>query len=149
MYQFFPSKPLGCYGDGGAIFTNDDQIAKLCREIRIHGQSKKSISTSIGVGGRMDTLQCAIVLAKLERFDWELTARTKVAEKYYSLINEKILSDNYARQKEVAFSCVHVDSKCKSAYGQFSIICEEREAIICQLKRGSDSLLYLLSCTHK
>ena len=68
----------------------------------------------------------AIVLAKLERFDWELTARTKVAEKYYSLINEKILSDNYARQKEVAFSCVHVDSKCKSAYGQFSIICEER-----------------------
>ena len=134
--SFFPSKPLGCYGDGGAIFTNDDQIAKLCREIRIHGQSKKSISTSIGVGGRMDTLQCAIVLAKLERFDWELTARTKVAEKYYSLINEKILSDNYARQKEVAFSCVHVDSKCKSAYRQFSIICEEREAIICQLKEA-------------
>ena len=134
--SFFPSKPLGCYGDGGAIFTNDDQIARRCKEIRIHGQSERYVHTSIGVGGRMDTLQCAIVLAKLERFDWELIARTEIAEKYHFLINEKILSDSYLGQKEGPFSCVQVDSQCKSVYGQFSIICEEREAIISQLKEA-------------
>jgi UDP-2-acetamido-2-deoxy-ribo-hexuluronate aminotransferase len=67
--SFFPSKPLGCYGDGGAIFTNDDALAQACREIRVHGQSERYVHTRVGVGGRMDTLQCAIVLAKLERFD--------------------------------------------------------------------------------
>ena len=68
--SFFPSKPLGCYGDGGAIFTNDDALAQAMREIRVHGQSQRYVHTRVGVGGRMDTLQCAIVLAKLlhERF---------------------------------------------------------------------------------
>ena len=56
--SFFPSKPLGCYGDGGAIFTNDDLIALACREIRVHGQSQRYVHTRIGVGGRMDTIQC-------------------------------------------------------------------------------------------
>ena len=69
--SFFPSKPLGCYGDGGAIFTNDDVFAQACREIRVHGQSKRYVHTRIGVGGRMDTLQCAIVLAKrATSVDW-------------------------------------------------------------------------------
>jgi len=63
--SFFPSKPLGCYGDGGAIFTSDDALAQACREIRVHGQSARYTHTRVGVGGRMDTLQCAIVLAKL------------------------------------------------------------------------------------
>ena len=63
--SFFPSKPLGCYGDGGAIFTNDDALAQAMREIRVHGQSARYTHTRIGVGGRMDTLQCAVVLAKL------------------------------------------------------------------------------------
>ncbi|MGV6851180.1 MAG: DegT/DnrJ/EryC1/StrS family aminotransferase, partial [bacterium] len=73
--SFFPSKPLGCYGDGGAIFTSDDDIAKACREIRVHGQSQRYVHTRVGVGGRMDTIQCAVVLAKLERFDWEVEQR--------------------------------------------------------------------------
>lgn len=68
--SFFPSKPLGCYGDGGAIFTDHDAIALAAREIRVHGQSKRYTHTRIGVGGRMDTLQCAVVLGKLERFEW-------------------------------------------------------------------------------
>ena len=72
--SFFPSKPLGCYGDGGAIFTNDDALAQAMREIRVHGQSGRYHHTRIGVGGRMDTLQCAVVLAKLERFEWEIAA---------------------------------------------------------------------------
>ncbi len=80
--SFFPSKPLGCYGDGGAVFTNDDALAKACREIRAHGQSGRYVHTRIGVGGRMDTLQCAVVLAKLERFDWEILQRRAVAARY-------------------------------------------------------------------
>jgi UDP-2-acetamido-2-deoxy-ribo-hexuluronate aminotransferase len=84
--SFFPSKPLGCYGDGGAIFTNDDAHALACREIRVHGQSKRYTHTRIGLGGRMDTLQCAVVLAKLERFDWEIEQRILLGARYGDLI---------------------------------------------------------------
>jgi UDP-2-acetamido-2-deoxy-ribo-hexuluronate aminotransferase len=86
--SFFPSKPLGCYGDGGAVFTNDDRLAQVCREIRVHGQSERYVHSRIGLGGRMDTLQCAIVLAKLERFDWEVESRLKVGRIYNELIDE-------------------------------------------------------------
>lgn len=82
--SFFPSKPLGCYGDGGAIFTNDDVLAKALREIRVHGQERRYYHTRIGVGGRMDTLQCAVVLGKLERFDWEVQRRIKLGDAYRS-----------------------------------------------------------------
>ena len=84
--SFFPSKPLGCYGDGGAIFTNDDTLAQACREIRVHGQSKRYTHTRVGVGGRMDTLQCAVVLGKLERFEWEIAQRLALGERYARLI---------------------------------------------------------------
>jgi UDP-2-acetamido-2-deoxy-ribo-hexuluronate aminotransferase len=86
--SFFPSKPLGCYGDGGAIFTNEDDFARACREIRVHGQSKRYVHTRVGVGGRMDTLQCAIVLAKLERFDWEIERRLAIGAEYNRLCDE-------------------------------------------------------------
>jgi UDP-2-acetamido-2-deoxy-ribo-hexuluronate aminotransferase len=85
--SFFPSKPLGCYGDGGAIFTNDDSIAEACRQIRVHGQSKRYVHTRIGVGGRMDTIQCAVVLAKLKRFDWELEQRSYLGNRYNQLFD--------------------------------------------------------------
>ena len=81
--SFFPSKPLGCYGDGGAIFTNDDALAQAAREIRVHGQSARYTHTRVGVGGRMDTLQCAIVLAKLGRLEWELQRRHEIGAKYH------------------------------------------------------------------
>src|SRR5947199_221821 len=80
--SFFPSKPLGCYGDGGALFTNDDALATAMREIRHHGQSGRYVHTRIGVGGRMDSLQCAVVLAKLGRFEWELERRIARAGRY-------------------------------------------------------------------
>src|SRR3546814_13828239 len=70
--SFFPSKPLGCYGDGGAIFTDDDAIAQACREIRVHGQSARYYHTRIGVGGRMDTRHCAVLWRKLERIECEI-----------------------------------------------------------------------------
>ena len=80
--SFFPSKPLGCYGDGGAIFTQDDALAKAMREIRIHGQERRYVHTRIGVGGRMDSIQCAVVLAKLKRFDWEIERRIEIGNRY-------------------------------------------------------------------
>ena len=81
--SFFPSKPLGCYGDGGAIFTSDDALAQAAREIRVHGQSARYTHTRVGVGGRMDTLQCAVVLAKLARLDWELQRRHEIGAIYH------------------------------------------------------------------
>jgi UDP-2-acetamido-2-deoxy-ribo-hexuluronate aminotransferase len=88
--SFFPSKPLGCYGDGGAIFTSDDALAQACREIRVHGQSGRYHHTRIGVGGRMDTLQCAIVLGKLERFEWELQQRFALGARYDALLQDAL-----------------------------------------------------------
>ncbi len=84
--SFFPSKPLGCYGDGGALFTDDDALAQAAREIRVHGQSARYTHTRVGVGGRMDTLQCAVVLAKLPRFAWELERRRELGARYHALL---------------------------------------------------------------
>jgi UDP-2-acetamido-2-deoxy-ribo-hexuluronate aminotransferase len=84
--SFFPSKPLGCYGDGGAIFTNDDALAKALREIRVHGQERRYHHTRVGVGGRMDTLQCAVVLGKFDRFEWELRRRREIGARYSDLL---------------------------------------------------------------
>jgi len=84
--SFFPSKPLSCYGDGGALFTGDAALAKAMREIRVHGQEGRYRHTRIGVGGRMDSIQCAVVLAKLERFDWELRRRGEIGARYDALL---------------------------------------------------------------
>jgi UDP-2-acetamido-2-deoxy-ribo-hexuluronate aminotransferase len=114
--SFFPSKPLGCYGDGGAIFTSDDALAQAMREIRVHGQSRRYVHTRIGVGGRMDTLQCAIVLAKLERFDWELSQRAKVAAHYDALLSGRI-------------GLVARGPGRNSVYAQYTVVVDERERI--------------------
>ena len=115
--SFFPSKPLGCYGDGGAIFTNDDAIAQACREIRVHGQSQRYVHTRIGVGGRMDTMQCAIVLAKLERFDWEVAKRLEIGLRYNRMLDE------------IGFPHVIQRTDRTSVFGQFTVLCKDRDAI--------------------
>ncbi len=84
--SFFPSKPLGCYGDGGAIFTDDPGLAKAMREIRVHGQDRRYHHARVGVGGRLDTLQAAVLLAKLERFDWEIERRLAIGARYLELL---------------------------------------------------------------
>lgn len=84
--SFFPSKPLGCYGDGGALFTNDDDMAKAMREIRTHGQDRRYHHARIGINGRMDTLQAAILLVKLEIFDEEVASRFCIGERYTELL---------------------------------------------------------------
>lgn len=86
--SFFPSKPLGCYGDGGALFTDDDTLAQSAREIRVHGQSQRYKHTRLGVGGRMDTLQCAVVLGKFERFNWEIEQRLRIGARYQQLLED-------------------------------------------------------------
>ncbi|MDR0225286.1 MAG: DegT/DnrJ/EryC1/StrS family aminotransferase [Burkholderiaceae bacterium] len=82
--SFFPSKPLGCYGDGGAIFTNDENLGKSLRQIARHGQERRYHHVRVGVNSRLDTLQAAILLAKLEVFESELKIRQEVAERYFS-----------------------------------------------------------------
>jgi UDP-2-acetamido-2-deoxy-ribo-hexuluronate aminotransferase len=84
--SFFPSKPLGAYGDGGALFTNDDALAKLMREIRVHGQDKRYHHPRLGINGRLDTLQAAILLAKMEIFEDEVRARSRLGAHYSQLI---------------------------------------------------------------
>lgn len=85
--SFFPSKPLGCYGDGGACFTDNDELAKLMKEIRVHGQDRRYHHPVIGINGRMDTIQAAILLAKLEIFPEEVEARKRIGKKYTDKIN--------------------------------------------------------------
>lgn len=85
--SFFPSKPLGCYGDGGAIFTSDDELAKVIRQIARHGQDRRYHHVRVGVNSRLDTLQAAILLPKLAVFGEELVQRQEVAERYSRLLN--------------------------------------------------------------
>ena len=113
--SFFPSKPLGCYGDGGAIFTQDAALAQACREIRVHGQSARYVHSRVGVGGRMDTLQCAVLLAKLERFDHELERRRTLGARYHALL------DGSGAQT----LAVRADRDC--VWGQYTVLLDERE----------------------
>ncbi len=122
--SFFPSKPLGCYGDGGAVFTNDDHLAGAMREIRVHGQSRRYVHTRIGVGGRMDTLQCAVVLAKLERFDWELKQRQRVAASYDALLSGKL--GLVARPRDRT-----------NVFAQYTVVLEQRERIDAALRAAA------------
>ncbi|MDP9067831.1 MAG: DegT/DnrJ/EryC1/StrS family aminotransferase [Actinomycetota bacterium] len=89
--SFFPAKPLGCYGDGGAIFTNDPDIAARLRSLRVHGQgSHKYENVLLGINGRLDTIQAAVLLEKLRIFPDELLARAKVAERYTRVLSQRI-----------------------------------------------------------
>jgi UDP-2-acetamido-2-deoxy-ribo-hexuluronate aminotransferase len=124
--SFFPSKPLGCYGDGGAIFTNDDTLAQAMREIRVHGQSHRYVHTRLGVGGRMDTLQCAIVLAKFERFEWEVQQRMKIGQRYTDLISS--LRAKRSSPQE-AIQIITIRPERTSVYAQYTLMVTNRQAL--------------------
>ncbi len=117
--SFFPSKPLGCYGDGGAVFTNDDKIAKAAREIRLHGQISRYNHTKVGLCARIDTLQSAILLAKLPFFETELKNRKKMASIYNDFFDlHDILRIKQKKDRE-------------SVYGQYTIrVSKDKRAII-------------------
>ncbi len=115
--SFFPSKPLGCYGDGGALFTSDAALARAMREIRVHGQEGRYRHVRVGVSGRMDSIQCAVVLAKLERFDWELQRRAEAGARYDALLRGS------------AASPLRVRSDRTSAYAQYTVRVSGRAAL--------------------
>ena len=114
--SFFPSKPLGCYGDGGACFTNDDHLALRMRQIRAHGQDRRYHHPIVGINGRMDTLQAAILLAKMDTFVDEIAARGRVASVYDGLLQNVV-------------QVPHIESWNTSVYAQYTIQTEDRKSL--------------------
>ncbi len=123
--SFFPSKPLGCYGDGGAIFTNDDVLAKVMCEIRVHGQDKRYSHPRLGINGRLDTIQAAVLLAKFEIFPDEVMQRDRVGRQYTASIN--------AMQSTIV--APQIRSNCTTVYAQYSIMANNREQLIAKLNK--------------
>jgi UDP-2-acetamido-2-deoxy-ribo-hexuluronate aminotransferase len=135
--SFFPAKPLGCYGDGGAIFTNNDNIAETMRSIRIHGKgTDKYDNIRIGINGRLDTLQAAILLEKLTIFPEEIELRQSVARNYSNLIKPPV-------------QIPYVPEKYKSAWAQYSIVVEGRDDLMKKLQAaGIPSMIYYPKPLH-
>ncbi len=121
--SFFPSKPLGCYGDGGAIFTNDEALAKVIRQIARHGQDRRYHHVRVGVNSRLDTLQAAILLPKLEIFEEEIELRNQVAANYTGLLNEAGIH-----------TTPHVEAHNISVWAQYTIRVKNREQVQKKLK---------------
>ena len=120
--SFFPAKPLGCFGDGGAVFTNDEELSEKMKSLRMHGQSKHYHHQYIGMGGRMDTLQCAIVDVKLKYYKKDLKLRQEVARKYTKSLEKK------------GFILPFVDERATSAFAQYSVRIKNRDEVQAQLK---------------
>ena len=132
--SFFPSKPLGCYGDGGAVFTDDDDIAEKIKSLRVHGKgADKYHNTRLGMNSRLDTIQAAILLPKLHVLDKEIELRQQVAERYNSGLSERYIVP-------------HICNGCISSYAQYVVMAKEfgkREKILTKLKeKDIPSLLY-------
>lgn len=114
--SFFPAKPLGCFGDGGAVFTNDDELAERMKSIRVHGQTKKYHHKYIGLNGRLDTLQAAVLNVKLKSYPNDIKKRQAAAEMYNRFLN------NYIQTPIIA-------SNCTSVWAQYSIRVKNRDRI--------------------
>ncbi len=135
--SFFPSKPLGGYGDGGALFTDDDELAAAMAQIRVHGQSRKHHHPVLGINGRLDTLQAAVVLAKLDLFDDEVARRAKVAAAY-----DEALAGT-------GIQTPHVAEGNTSVYAQYTVLSDDRDALAAALQEaGIPSVPYYAVPLH-
>ena len=135
--SFFPAKPFGCYGDGGALFTNDDQLAEAMRAIRSHGGIRRHHHTLVGMNGRLDTIQAAILLAKLPHFQDEVVKRIRLGERY-----SKSLA-NHCFVPIVAPGNTHV-------YAQYTVRVPNRDEIGVKLKAcGIPTAVYYPKCLHE
>lgn len=136
--SFFPAKPLGCYGDGGAIFTDDDQLAEKVRSIRVHGKgSNKYDNIRIGVNGRLHTMQAAILIPKLKIFPNEIEERQRVARQY---------SEGF---KDTPLTTPFVPDDFQSVWAQYSLVCDDREPIQDHLKSlGIPTAVYYGKSLH-
>ena len=137
--SFFPAKPLGCYGDGGALFTNDDELAEILKSLRIHGKGRdKYDNVRIGMNSRLDTIQAAILLEKLEIFPAEVTLRNNVANLYSSLLGDDFIVPSVA-------------GGFLSSWAQFTVrhTVSSREAVMQQAKdHGVPTAVYYPTCMH-
>ncbi len=135
--SFFPSKPLGCYGDGGACFTNDAELANRMDEIRLHGQSGRYHHTRLGINGRFDTIQAGFLLEKLEIFPEEVQLRQQVAERYQQLLPASV--------KKPAIKPHNL-----SVYAQYTLEVENRNLVQQELqKRGIPTAVHYPSGLHE
>lgn len=136
--SFFPAKPLGCYGDGGAIFTNNDEYATLIKSLRVHGKGKdKYDNIRVGMNSRLDTIQAAILLEKLAEFPIELIARNKNAEKYNLALSGQ-------------FSTPYVPNGYLSSWAQYTIISENRDLHMANYSaQGIPTMIYYGTCLHQ
>jgi UDP-2-acetamido-2-deoxy-ribo-hexuluronate aminotransferase len=135
--SFFPAKPLGCYGDGGALFTNDDGLAEKMKAIRVHGGIKRHHHPLLGMNGRFDTIQAAVLLAKLPHFSREVKERSRIGARYSALLNGSCLVPTVAPEN------THV-------YAQYTIRVPDRDKTIEGLKSaGIPSAVYYPKCLHE
>jgi UDP-2-acetamido-2-deoxy-ribo-hexuluronate aminotransferase len=122
--SFFPSKPLGCYGDGGAIFTSDDELAKVMRQVARHGQDRRYHHVRVGVNSRLDTLQAAILLEKFRIFDDEVRLRQLAAQRYDRMLSGSSIATPY----------IHPDNQ--SVYAQYTVRVQDRDLLQVRLKEA-------------
>jgi UDP-2-acetamido-2-deoxy-ribo-hexuluronate aminotransferase len=137
--SFFPAKPLGCYGDGGAVFTNDSELNKKMEMIRVHGQASRYNHVVIGINGRLDTLQCAILIEKLKRYDWELAQRNRIAAAY---------SEGFA---SLGTTCVapRLRPDRGSVWAQYTVLVADRDSFASKLKeKGVPTSIHYPSLLH-
>ena len=136
--SFFPAKPLGCYGDGGAVFTDNEDYAELLRSYRVHGKGKdKYDNVRIGINSRLDTIQAAILLEKLAEFPTELINRNKAAEKYESELKNK-------------FKTPKIPKGYTSSWAQYTILDEDRNSVMASYKiKGIPTVIYYGTCMHQ
>ncbi len=136
--SFFPSKPLGCYGDGGAIFTNDEPLAEKMRQIRVHGQKVKHQHPLVGINGRLDTMQAAILLEKMELFPEECKLRWEAGQRYNELLSNI---------PEIQIPVIADDND--SVYAQYTLLSEDRDTVSKTLKaEGIPSVVYYAEPLH-
>ena len=136
--SFFPAKPLGCYGDGGAVITDDDELAEKIKSLRVHGKGKSKYDIDlVGLNSRLDTLQAAILLVKLKEFDWEVKQRNIIAYKYNSALKE-------------IYNIPFIPKGIKSVWAQYTLKHENRDLIQKQLSlKGIPTMVYYPKPMHQ
>jgi len=139
--SFFPAKPLGCFGDGGALFTSDDALSEKMRAIRTHGGLKRHHHPYLGMNGRFDTLQAAVLLAKLPHFEWEVEARGSIGARYSGLLASVLLLPSAVPL--VTPGNTHV-------YAQYTVRVPSRDTVAAKLKElGVPTAVYYPKCLHE
>ena len=136
--SFFPSKPLGCYGDGGAVFTNNDEYAGIIKSLRVHGKGQhKYDNVRIGMNSRLDTIQAAILIEKLEILQDEINARDKIAQYYNAVFEDR-------------FPVPIIPDGFKSSWAQYTILVENREEFRTKMaQKGIPTAVYYEKCLHQ